>query len=119
MNKLKQPTVFLSLLMTTHSVILMKAAVLSTFLRSRVAAPQGSETIYSMQETAMSRAPSEALPGNLPHAAVYSLVIRNDGMIYTGQDIFSANLSIELEIMHLSSQTKYQIKPIESLLKQF
>ena len=77
---------------------------------------QGSETIYRMQETAMSSAQSVASASNLWHGAVFALTIRNDGMIYTGQGTFVVSLSIVIEVVHLASQTKYQKKHMERRL---
>ena len=97
--------------MTTLSVTIMTAAALSTVFRSEVTARPGSETIYMMQETAVSRVRPVAYAGNLPHAAIFALTITKDGMIYTGQETFVASLSIEIEVMHLykSDQIPYKV----------
>jgi lipopolysaccharide export system protein LptC len=44
-------------------------------------AQQEDETIYRIQETAMSTAAPVAHTGNLPHAVVFALPIRNDSQI--------------------------------------
>jgi hypothetical protein len=59
------------------------------------------ETIYRIQETAMSTAAPVAHTGNLPHAVVFALPIRNDSQIYTGQVTFTASKPIEVEVIHI------------------
>ena len=39
--------------------------------------------------------------GNLPHAVVFALPIRDDGKIYTGQVTFTASKPIEVEVIHI------------------
>jgi hypothetical protein len=48
----------------------------------------------------MSTAAPVARTGNLPHAVVFALSIRDDGKIYTGQVTFTASKPIEVEVMH-------------------
>jgi hypothetical protein len=61
-------------------------------MHSQETAQQQSEEIYRIQETAMSSAAPVAHTGNLPHAVVFALPIRDDGKIYTGQVTFTASL---------------------------
>jgi hypothetical protein len=65
-----------------------------------IAQQQQNEEIIRTQETAMSRAAPVAHTGNLPHAVVFALPIRDDGKIYTGQVTFTASKPIEVEIIH-------------------
>jgi hypothetical protein len=60
-------------------------------MQSQATAQQQSEEIYRIQETAMSSAAPVAHTGNLPHAVVFALPIRDDGKIYTGQVTFTAS----------------------------
>ena len=69
--------------------------------QSQVTAQQQSEEIYRIQETAMSSAAPVAHTGNLPHAVVFALPIRDDGKIYTGQVTFTASKPIEVEVIHI------------------
>jgi hypothetical protein len=62
---------------------------------------QQSEEIYRIQETAMSSAAPVEHTGNLPHAVVFALPIRDDGKIYTGQVTFTASKPIEVEVIHI------------------
>lgn len=39
--------------------------------------------------------------GNLPHAVVFTLPIRDDGKIYTGRVTFTASKPIEVEVIHI------------------
>ncbi|MDQ3884880.1 MAG: hypothetical protein M3239_05490 [Thermoproteota archaeon] len=39
--------------------------------------------------------------GNLPHAVVFALAIRNDNQIYAGQVTFTASKPLELEVIHI------------------
>ena len=60
-------------------------------MQSQATAQQQSEEIYRIQETAMSSSAPVAHTGNLPHAVVFALPIRDDGKIYTGQVTFTAS----------------------------
>ena len=68
---------------------------------SQETAQQQSEEIYRIQETAMSSAAPVAHTGNLPHAVVFALPIRDDGKIYTGHATFTASKPIEVEVIHI------------------
>jgi hypothetical protein len=76
-------------------------AVSNIGMQSQATAQQQSEETYRIQETAMSRAAPVAHTGNLPHAVVFALPIRDDGKIYTGQVTFTASKPIEVEIIHI------------------
>ena len=49
----------------------------------------------------MSTAAPVAHTGNLPHAVVFTLPIRDDGKIYTGRVMFTASKPIEVEMIHI------------------
>ncbi|MDQ3888690.1 MAG: hypothetical protein M3251_05400 [Thermoproteota archaeon] len=70
-------------------------------MQSQATAQQQNEEIYRIQETAMSSAAPVAHTGNLPHAVVFALPIRDDGKIYTGQVTFTASKPIEVEVIHI------------------
>ena len=64
-------------------------------------AQEQNEDIIRIQETAMSRAAPVAHTGNLPHAVVFALPLRNDSNVYTGQVTFTASKPIEIEVLHI------------------
>jgi hypothetical protein len=70
-------------------------------MQSQATAQQPNDEIYRIQETAMSSAAPVAHTGNLPHAVVFALPIRDDGKIYTGQVTFTASKPIEVEVIHI------------------
>jgi hypothetical protein len=70
-------------------------------MESQVAAQQQDDEIYRIQETAMLTAAPVAHTGNLPHAVVFALSIRDDSKIYTGQVTFTASKPIEVEVIHI------------------
>src|SRR5918994_2899669 len=70
------------------------AAASNIGMQSQATAQQQNDEIYRIQETAMSRAAPVAHTGNLPHAVVFALPIRDDGKIYTGQVTFTASKPI-------------------------
>jgi hypothetical protein len=74
---------------------------MGTQSQATTAQHQQSEEIYRIQKTAMSNAAPVAHTGNLPHAVVFALPIRDDGKIYTGQVTFTASKPIEVEIIHI------------------
>jgi hypothetical protein len=76
-------------------------AVSNIGMQSQATAQQQREETYRIQETTMSRAAPVAHTGNLPHAVVFALPIRDDGKIYTGQVTFTASKPIEVEIIHI------------------
>jgi hypothetical protein len=98
-----------ALTMVTTTIIILLAAVLAfsigaasnVGMQSHATAQQQSEEIYRIQETAMSSAAPVAHTGNLPHAVVFALPIRDDGKIYTGQVTFTASKPIEVEVIHI------------------
>src|SRR5918994_5476107 len=77
------------------------AAASNIGMQSQATAQQQNDEIYRIQETAMSRAAPVAHTGNLPHAVVFALPIRDDGKIYTGQVTFTASKPIEVEVLHI------------------
>ena len=96
--------------MVTTAIIILLAAGLefsigaaasNIGMQSQATAQQQREEIYRIQETAMSSAAPVAHTGNLPHAVVFALPIRDDGNIYTGQVTFTASKPIEVEVIHV------------------
>jgi hypothetical protein len=99
-----------STIVITTIIILFAAGLASSIgsssssyigMHSQETAQQQSEEIYRIQETAMSSAAPVAHTGNLPHAVVFALPIRDDGKIYTGQVTFTASKPIEVEVIHI------------------
>ena len=95
-------------MVTTTIIIILAAGLVSSIgaasnvgMQSQATAQQQSEEIYRIQETAMSSAAPVAHTGNLPHAVVFALPIRDDGKIYTGQVTFTASKPIEVEVIHI------------------
>jgi type II secretory pathway pseudopilin PulG len=87
-----------STMVTTTIIIILAAGLVFSIgaasnvgMQSQATAQQQSEEIYRIQETAMSSAAPVAHTGNLPHAVVFALPIRDDGKIYTGQVTFTAS----------------------------
>ena len=81
----------------------LAATVITAVASSGAAAQQNSQVIYRMQETKMSSVAPVAHTGNLPHAVVFALPLRDDGMIYTGRVTFTASKPIEVEVLHVYS----------------
>lgn len=79
----------------------LAATVIMTVATSSATAQQNSQVIYRLQETKMSSAAPVAHTGNLPHAVVFALPLRDDGMIYTGRVTFTASKPIEVEVLHV------------------
>jgi type II secretory pathway pseudopilin PulG len=97
-----------STMVTTTIIIILAAGLVFSIgaasnvgMQSQATAQQQSEEIYRIQETAMSSAAPVAHTGNLPHAVVFALPIRDDGKIYTGQVTFTASKPIEVEVIHI------------------
>ena len=95
-------------MVTTTIIIILAAGLVFSIgaasnvgTQSQATAQQQSEEIYRIQETAMSSAAPVAHTGNLPHAVVFALPIRDDGKIYTGQVTFTASKPIEVEVIHI------------------
>lgn len=102
MNKARESTmVIITTLVADGLAFLIAATALNIGMESQVAAQQQDDEIYRMQETAMSAAAPVAHTGNLPHAVVFALPIRDDGKIYTGQVTFTASKPIEVEVIHI------------------
>ncbi len=89
-------TLFASALATSIVAVASRTA-----LQNQAIAQLENETIYRIQETAMSTAAPVAHTGNLPHAVVFALPIRDNGKIYTGQVTFTASKPIEVEVIHI------------------
>jgi hypothetical protein len=71
-------------------------------MQDQATARQHNEVIYRIQETAMSTAAaSMAHTGNLPHAVVFALPIKDDDKIYTGQVTFAASKPLQVEVLHI------------------
>ncbi|HVD20877.1 MAG TPA: hypothetical protein VNB95_02940 [Nitrososphaera sp.] len=96
MNKARGSTmVIITTLVAAGLAFLIVAAASSIEMERQVAAQQQDDEIYRIQETTMSTAAPVAHTGNLPHAVVFALPIRDDGKIYTGQVTFTASKLIE------------------------
>jgi hypothetical protein len=70
-------------------------------MKTQANAQQQNEEIIRVQETTESSAAPVAHTGNLPHAVVFALPIRDDGRIYTGHVTFTASKPIEVEVIHI------------------
>jgi len=81
--------------------VALAAILATTVLTSAATAQQASSVIYRVQETKMSAAAPVAHTGNLPHAVVFALPLRDDGKIYTGRVTFTASKPIEVEVLHV------------------
>jgi hypothetical protein len=93
-------TALLIILLAAGLAFSIGAAASNIGMQSQATAQQNEE-IYRIQETAMSSAAPVAHTGNLPHAVVFALPIRDDGKIYTGQVTFTASKPIEIEVIHI------------------
>jgi hypothetical protein len=92
MNKARGSTMdIMTTLVAAGLVFLIAATASSIQTESQVAAQQQNDEIHRIQETAISTAAPVAHTGNLPHAVVFALPIRDDGKIYTGQVTFTAS----------------------------
>lgn len=83
-------------------VAVLAATVIAASI-SNSATAQQNQLIYRIQETKMSSAAPVAHTGNLPHAVVFALPLRDDGKIYTGRVTFTASKPIEVEVLHVYS----------------
>lgn len=110
MDKARASTTVTTTTTSSSSLLILLAVGLLAFsigaasnigMQSQATAQQQNEEIYRIQETAMSSAAPVAHTGNLPHAVVFALPIRDDGKIYTGQVTFTASKPIEVEIIHI------------------
>jgi hypothetical protein len=102
MNKPRELTmVIITTLVTAGLAFLVVVGASSIGMERQVAAQQQDDEIYRIQETTMSTAAPVAHTGNLPHAVVFALPIRDDGKIYTGQVTFTASKPIEVEVIHI------------------
>jgi hypothetical protein len=103
MNKATGSTtvITITILLAAGLALSIAAPASNIEMQSQAAAQQQNEEIYRIQETAMSTAAPVAHTGNLPHAVVFALPIRDDGKIYTGQVTFTASKPIEVEVLHI------------------
>jgi hypothetical protein len=103
MNKVRGSTMLITIILLAAGLAFSIGAAASNIgMQSQATAQkQPNEEIYRIQETAMSRAAPVAHTGNLPHAVVFALPIRDDGKIYTGQATFTASKPIEVEVIHV------------------
>lgn len=81
--------------------IALAATVIAAIVSNTATAQQQNQVIYRIQETRMSAAAPVAHTGNLPHAVVFALPLRDDGKIYTGRVTFTASKPIEVEVLHV------------------
>lgn len=79
----------------------LAVAAASAALLQSGSAQQASQTVFRLQETKMSTTAPVAHTGNLPHAVVFALPLRDDGKIYTGRATFTASKPIEVEVLHV------------------
>jgi hypothetical protein len=105
-NRQTTPTIVITILTAALvAAVVVVVAAISTVAQnnnSAIAQQQGqNQVIYRIQETAMSTAAPVAHTGNLPHAVVFTLPIRDDGKIYTGRVTFTASKLIEVEVIHI------------------
>lgn len=106
-NSQTTPTIVITILTAALvAAVVVVVAAISTAAQnnnnSAIAQQQGqNQVIYRIQETAMSTAAPVAHTGNLPHAVVFTLPIRDDGKIYTGRVTFTASKPIEVEVIHI------------------
>jgi hypothetical protein len=106
-NSQTTPTIVITILTAALvAAVVVVVAAISTAAQnnnnSAIAQQQGqNQAIYRIQETAMSTAAPVAHTGNLPHAVVFTLPIRDDGKIYTGRVTFTASKPIEVEVIHI------------------
>src|SRR5262245_19249471 len=96
MELTRRPTTVIVLLAAALAITLGIAIVSNT-----ATAQQQNQVIYRIQETKMSSAAPTAHTGNLPHAVVFALPLRDDGKIYTGRVTFTASKPIEVEVLHV------------------
>jgi hypothetical protein len=94
-------TLIITLVAAALVISIAVIAASNTAMQQHATAQQQNEEVYRIQETAMSTAAPVAHTGNLPHAVVFALPIRDDGKIYTGQVTFTASKPIEVEVIHI------------------
>ncbi|HXV46128.1 MAG TPA: hypothetical protein VD736_05600 [Nitrososphaera sp.] len=97
MKSSRRPTMVIALLVAVLAATVIAASI------SNSATAQQNQLIYRIQETKMSSAAPVAHTGNLPHAVVFALPLRDDGKIYTGRVTFTASKPIEVEVLHVYS----------------
>jgi len=105
-NSQTTPTIVITILTAAFVAAVVVAAVSTAAQNNNSAIAQQqqqeqNQVTYRIQETAMSTAAPVAHTGNLPHAVVFTLPIRDDGKIYTGRVMFTASKPIEVEVIHI------------------
>ena len=99
MNTARRPKTAIILL--TAALVAVVASAGAALLQGSAIAQQPNQVTIRVQETVMSTAAPVAHTGNLPHAVVFALPIRDDGKIYTGRATFAASKPIEVEVIHI------------------
>jgi hypothetical protein len=102
LNRFIVPTNIITIILLAGGLFCSIAADSSNMRNRNYAdAQEQNEEAIRVQETAMSRSAPVAHTGNLPHAVVFALPLRDDGKIYTGQVTFTASKPIEVEVLHV------------------
>ena len=102
MDEFRGSTRIITMILLAIGIALSIASAVSGIgMKTQAIAQQQNEEIIRLQETAESSAAPVAHTGNLPHAVVFALPIRDDGKIYTGQVTFTASKPIEVEVLHI------------------
>jgi hypothetical protein len=96
MEETRRPKMVIALL-----AVALAATIIAAIVSNNATAQQQNHVIYRIQETRMSSAAPVAHTGNLPHAVVFALPLRDDGKIYTGRVTFTASKPIEVEVLHV------------------
>jgi flagellar basal body-associated protein FliL len=100
MNKARGSRMVITIIILLSAVFALSiaGAASNIGLQSQATAQQQNEEIYRIQETVMSSAAPVAHTGNLPHAVVFALPIRDDGKVSTGQVTFTVSKPVEVEL---------------------
>jgi len=102
MNKFGGSTRIITIILLAIGILLSITTLISGIeMEIHAVAQQQNEEFIRIQETTMSSAAPVAHTGNLPHAVVFALPLREDGKIYTGQVTFTASKPIEVEVLHI------------------
>src|SRR5918992_5868228 len=102
MDEFRGSTRIITMILLAIGIALSIASAVSSIgMKTLAIAQQQNEEIIRIQETAESSSAPVAHTGNLPHAVVFALPIRDDGKIYTGRVTFTASKPIELEAIHI------------------
>jgi hypothetical protein len=102
MDEFRGSTRIITIILLAVGIALSIASAASGIgMKTQANAQQQNEEIIRVQETTESSAAPVAHTGNLPHAVVFALPIRDDGRIYTGHVTFTASKPIEVEVIHI------------------